>query len=406
MKIDLIKASAKSAFKSYKKYMGSPPQNIFSVAADTPNTHELALYDETVDIKANPKTKADLVTIFMSTPDALRGYELGDHYRKQGKVVVFGGLHPTFMPGEALQHGDAVIIGEAEGVWEQLLNDVLTGSLQPKYERQTPFDLSMSKPFPTKYISKHKYNDSWTVMVSRGCRFACSFCLVTPFFKPKMRYRPVGQVVDEVKNCGAKWIELHSDNLTADRDYALELFKALKPLKVNWVGETTINIAKDDELLHWAAESGLRYLLVGLETPSKSALKQSGKAFVKTEEVKDHIKKLHEYDITVDSAMLFGFDEHDENIFEESFEFCKEIDLDVGHSVIMIPFPGSQLYNQLDAEGRILTKDWSRYSGEYAVFQPKNMTLETLEKGAQWFYDKISNRNTRLTKRYMKLWWT
>lgn len=404
MKIDLIKVSAPSDFKTYKKYMGSPPQNIFSAAAATPADVGIKLIDETIDMKTNLKTDADLVGLFMSTPDAIRAYELADQFKQRGKTVVFGGLHPSFMPEETLQHGDAVIIGEVEEVWEQLLQDYCNGNLQTRYERATHFDLANLNPYPMNQIPKRKYDGCWSVVVSRGCRFKCSFCLVTPFFKPKMRYRPISDVIDEIKLSGANWLELHSDNLTADRDYAMELFKALKPLKIDWVGETTINIARDDELLQLAAESGLSYLLVGLETPSQSTLKAAGKGFVKIEEVKENIRKLHEYDIIVDSAMIFGFDEHDEHIFQDSLDFAKEIDLDVGHSVIMIPFPGSRLFDQLDKEGRILTRDWSKYDGTHAVFQPKNMTTQTLEEGAWWFYKKINRFNNRFNKRTWKYW--
>lgn len=404
MKIDIIKASAKSAFKDYKNFMASPPQSIFSLAACTPEGMDLTLVDETMNMKPNPKSGADVAAIFMSTPDAVRGYELAQQYKKSGSVVVMGGLHPTFMTEEALQYADAVLIGESEEIWEELLLDLSNNTLKQRYERSTPVDMAQLNHFPTNLVDKKHYNGVWTTVVSRGCRFKCGFCLVTPFFKSRMRYRPIGDIVDEIKQSGAEWYELHSDNLTDDREYALELFEAIKPLNINWVGETTINIARDDELLHAAYESGLNYLLVGLETPSKQALKSTGKGFVKVDEVKTLIERIHEYDIAIDSAMIFGFDAHDTSIFKDSMDFARDIKLDVAHGVIMIPFPGSRQFEELDAAGRILTRDWSKYDGAHAVFKPMNMDTKELEKGTDWFNDNFYTFSHLYGKRSWVFW--
>ncbi len=406
MNVYLIKASAKSAFKEYKQYMGSPPQSIFSVAATTPAGVGIEMVDETMDMKVNYRSKADIVAIFASTPDILRAYEIARRFKKRGKTVVLGGLHVTFMPDEAQAHADALLIGEAEGIWEQLLADYQRGQLKPRYQRTEPVDVATLKPFPTHLIDKSWYGYTWTVMVSRGCTNHCSYCLVTPFFKRGMRYRPIGHVVDEIKNSGAQWIELHSDHLTGDRDYVRELFTAIKPLNINWVGETTVNMAEDEELLQLAAESGMRYVLVGLETPSQEALKRAGKGFVKIQRVKEYIRRYHEYDIVVDSALIFGFDEQDETIFERSLEFVHDVGIDVPHSVLLIPFPGSRTYQQFEAEGRLLTRDWSKYDGAHAVFQPKLMTPKQLEDGGNWFwyYAKRSKRAKKLERRMLWLW--
>lgn len=392
MKVYIIKASEKTAFKEYKQYMGAPPQNIFSVAATTPEGVDIEMCDETMDMKIDFRSKADIVAIFMSTPDALRAYDIAKVFRKKGKTVVFGGLHTSFLPEEALMHGDAVLIGEIEGIWEDLLDDFKNDNLKERYQRSSLYDLDLLKPFPTDIISPQQYHDYWSVIVGRGCNNACSYCTVSPFFK-KMRFRPIGNIVDEIKKSGTQYVELHADNLTADRDYAIELFKALKPLNIYWSGEATINFADDEELLALAADSGLHFLLVGLETPSRSALDKSGKGFVSVDQVKKQIDNFHSYDIEIDSGFLFGFDEHDENIFEETYEFVKDIDIDSAHSILVIPFPGTPFYNNLKSEGRILTDDWSKYDGAHAVFQPKNMSAQELEYGAYWFYKKIVKMN-------------
>lgn len=403
MKVYLIKASETSGFKEYKKQMSAPPQNIFSAAAATPEGVEIEMTDETMDMKVNYRTTADVVAIFMSTPDALRAYDIAKTFRKKGKTVVLGGLHTSFMQEEAMQHADAIMVGECEGIWEDLLNDFTKGELKQKYQRQTPVDLSTLKPYPTHIIKPKVYDYIWSVVVSRGCNNACSYCTVHPFFK-SMRFRPVDDIVDEIRNCGSQWVELHSDNITYDRDYAIELFTKLKPLNIKWMGETTINLAEDEELLKLAAESGLSFLLVGLETPSRGALDKSGKGFVDVDRVKHYITTFHKYDIVVDSAFLFGFDEHDANIFEETYEFAKEIDIDSTHSVVVIPFPGTQNFRKLKEEGRILTEDWSKYDGTHVVFQPKNMSYDELNNGTYWFYKKIEKLNKERGSRYYKVY--
>jgi radical SAM superfamily enzyme YgiQ (UPF0313 family) len=402
MKIYIIKVSAESPFKDYKKLMGGPSQNIFSAAAASPSNVELEMCDELIDMKINYKTKADLVAIFMATPDAIKAYQVASKFRKNGKTVVLGGLHTSFMPEEALNNADAIIIGELEGIWEELIHDFQNGKLKKQYQRTECFDLKNLNPYPTNIIPPWKYNNDWSILVSRGCSNACSYCTVQPFFK-SMRYRPIENIVEEIKNCGTSWIELHSDNLTHDRDYAIELFKAIKPLNVKWGGETTINLAKDEELLKLGVESGMKFMLLGLETPSRKALDKAGKGFIDINEVKRHIQLFHDYNIMIDSAFLFGFDEHDKNIFEETYEFAKEINIDSIHTTLLIPFPGTPLFRKLKSEGRILTEDWSKYDGNQVVFEPKNMSVEELENGAYWFYLKTKDLHKKKSSKFFGL---
>ena len=387
MRLCLIKASADSGFKDYKQQLGSPPQNIWCVAAATPDHVSYEVFDETANAKAPKRPDVDLVAIFMSTPDAIRGYQLAQTYRAQGITVVLGGLHASFLPDEAAQYADAVLIGEAEGVWEQLLEDFACGELKPRYQNAEPVDMADLKPFPHHRIDLDAYAGIGTVMVGRGCKFRCSYCTIPGFFKTN-RHRPVGHIIDEIKASGLDNIELHCDNLFADPDYALELFTALKPLGINWSGEATLNMAQNDEVLKAAADSGLWYLLAGVETSSQAALKNAGKGFIRIDRVKENVEKLHDYDIAVDSAMLFGFDEHDHTIFEETLDFVEEVKIDVAHAVIVTPFPGTAFFNRLDAEGRILTRDWSQYDCEHVVFQPKQLNPQDLIEGRDWFYYK------------------
>jgi len=392
MKVYLIKASAPGPFKEYKKAMGAPPQNIFSVAATTPAGVGISMCDETVGMKPKLNTKADIIALFFHTPDALHAYKLADKYRARGKTVVLGGLHPTFMPDEASAHADALLLGEAEGIWEQLLNDYETQTLQKIYKRENPVDLAEVKPYPTDIIPPSKYDHVWTVLVSRGCVHKCDYCTVPPFFCGKYRLRPIEDIVAEIKAAPTNYFELHADNLTANREYALNLFKALKPLKIRWSGEATIKLADDSELLKAAADSGCEWLLIGTETPSQAALSDSGKGFVDPDTIREKIGCFHEHGIHITSSMIFGFDTHTPDIFKESEQFCRHIGIDEVESVLLIPFPGTPLFNRMEKENRLLTHDWSKYDGSHAVFNPTNMTPEKLEEGAHWFWNETRKK--------------
>lgn len=388
MKIHLVKVSADSEFKIYKAYNGGPPQNIFSVAAATADMHDIELFDETIGQIYSPTADVDLVVLFAATPDVTRAYELAAKIHDLGVMTVIGGLHATFMPEEAASYADVVLVGEEEETWPRLLTDIARGDIKEIYRNENgPVKLGDLKPYPQRFIAPYAETGVWGVTASRGCKFKCSFCTVHEFF-PTFRQRPVGDVIDEIRQTGLDVVEIHADNLIANRDYAMELFEALEPLNISWVGEATLNIAEYEDILEAAARSGLIYLVVGLETCSEAALHNAGKKFIKPEKAKENIRRLHDYKIAVDSCMLFGFDEHDKTIFQETLDWVRDIDLDVVHPNILTPFPGTDFYHQLEREGRLLTKDWSRYDCSTAVFQPKQMSPQELEDGMNWFSEQ------------------
>ena len=394
MDVYLIKASAPGPFKEYKKAMGAPPQSIFSAAAATPVGVGVGMCDETIGMKPKLNARAEIVALFFHTPDAPHAYDLADKYRARSKTVVLGGLHPTALPDEALIHADAVLVGEAEGIWEELIGDYENNALKDLYRRQEPVELSEVSFYPTDRISASRYGYVWSVLVSRGCVHRCAYCAVPPFFNGKYRCRPVENIVAEITSAPSDWIELHADNLTADRSYALELFRALEPLGINWFGEATAEMADDDELLQVAAQSGCRELLIGVETSSQRALKEVGKRFVDPRTTKARIDRFHDHGIRVISPIMFGFDAHTPGIFEETERFCREIGIDEVEPVVVIPFPGTPLFERLDGQGRVLTRDWSQYDGSHAVFQPANMSPEELEAGVNWFWNEIRKNSS------------
>ncbi|MCG8377289.1 MAG: hypothetical protein MI702_12490, partial [Chlorobiales bacterium] len=195
----------------------------------------------------------------------------------------------------------------------------------------------------------------------------------------------------KLKKLGVEWVELHSDNLTHNRKYAFELFEALASLNMNFYGETTILIAMDKALLEAAQKAGVKTLLFGIETPSEEALKEQGKDFVKPSQIKEYVQIVKDHGIEVVGDFLFGFDAHDTGIFEQTTNFIREVGVDTAYPHLMIPFPGSETYKKLDNEGRILSKDWSKYDGSHAVYQPAKMSPEELEIGT-WEVDRKINK--------------
>lgn len=395
MKIYIIKASSGSSFSKYKAQTGGPPQGIFSIAAATPKNIEIEMSDETINMKTNFNSDADIIVISMSTPDAYRAYEIAKKFKKKGKTIVLGGLHTKFMQEEAFKYADSLLIGDPEEIWEELLIDFNKGQLKEKYEREMPFDLANKKPYPTNIIHPSKYNYTWSVVVSRGCPNNCEFCLVPKFFK-KYQLRPIENIINELKELEKlkiEWVELHADNLTANREYAINLFKAIEKanLNLNLFGETTVLIAKDKEMLEAAKNANIKALLFGIETPSEQALKDQNKGFVKPKEIKEYVKIVQDYGIEVWGDFLFGFDAEEKTIFKEAIDFIYDIKVDKVFPHLIIPFPGSDTFKRLNQEGRILTKDWSKYDGTHVVFEPTNMTSKELENGVYKVYETFKN---------------
>lgn len=403
LSVCVIKASAPSSFKDYKKSMLGLPQNIFSLAASTPDWVNLQMVDETIGIGVDWASKADIIVIMFHTPDAVRAYEIADAFRNKGKTVVLGGLHASFMQEEALMHADAILIGECEGIWQNLLNDYCKGEMKEKYERQSLLDLAALNPYPTDIIPTELYDYSWTVLVSRGCPNKCAYCTVHKFF-PTYRKRPIAAIVEEIRQAPTDFIELKADNLTIDRDYSLELFKALEDLDIIWMTALEPEFVEDKELVQAAVRSGMRSVLLGIETPSREALKENNKGQLQLDKLKAQIEYLHSLDVEVDSAMLFGFDSHDASIFEETLDFVLNIGLDVTHGVVPIPFPGTELYKSLSEEGRITSKDWSKYDGTWLVFKHPNLDADSLWKGIAWYEKEFARRHKQREFKWHSRW--
>jgi radical SAM superfamily enzyme YgiQ (UPF0313 family) len=357
--------------------------SVLTVAACTPKEHEVKIVDEHIDA-VDFDDDADVVGISFMTAHAPRAYQLGEEFRKRGKTVVFGGFHPTFMTGEALQHCDAVVIGEAENTWPRVLLDVENNRLHRVYQSRQPVDLGTLQPVPRHLLSKNGYITINTVQASRGCNNACEFCSVSPFYGKRQRFRPVDKVVEELQSNPGKFVLFIDDNITGDVEYAKKLFRAMIPLRKKWISQASLKIADDGELVKLAASSGCCGLFVGLESINSRSLKEVEKGFNKTERYGEAIRKLQDAGIGIETGLIFGFDHDDVSVFERTLEFLLKHNIDAIQVSALTPLPGTRLYEKMEKEKRIIDRRWEHYDYRHVVFKPRGMSPEELQNGVDW----------------------
>jgi radical SAM superfamily enzyme YgiQ (UPF0313 family) len=381
-----------------------------TIAALTPPEVEVSITDENVT-RVDYLKETDMVGITALTSTAHRAYEIADAFRAMGKKVVLGGIHPSIMPEEAGQHADAVVIGEAEGIWPQVIADFQANKLQKTYQNKERPVLS-GLPQPRRNLcAKRGYYYTNTIYTTRGCPYACSFCTVTSFFGRTYRCRPVEEVIAEAKTLNRKkYFIFLDDNIVGNPAYSKELFRALIPLKIKWVGQCSVTITKDDELLRLAAESGCVDLFIGLESLSPVSLKAINKKTNSVDEYETIIKKLHSAGIGVHGFFIFGLDGDDSGSFMRTVRFAQNVRLESAQFDILTPYPGTAIFKSLEKEGRILSKDWSQY-GHDLMFTPKGLSRDQLQEGRKlaWreFYS-LSSIRKRLGARHHNplLFWT
>ncbi|MEM6885844.1 MAG: radical SAM protein [Verrucomicrobiota bacterium] len=365
------------------------PQTFPTLAALIPKDMdvELICLDEGIQSIDPENIDADLVGMTVITGSAPRAYELAEVFRRRKIPVVLGGPHITLAPEDAAPHADTIVTGWAERTWPQLLKDWQNGQLKPVYSEQPLHALNTPRPdrsvLPTK-----KYLTDAVFEATRGCVFKCDFCVSPSAWGQKVWKKPVADVVGDIKNHGKKRIIFIDLNIIADRDYALDLFHALKPLKLKWFGLATTTLMHDPELLDLCAQSGCTGLLMGLESIDSSSLKSVHKSFNKPEKYGVLVERLHEKGIALQGCFVFGHDGESLDVFDRTAAFAVEAGIDLPRFAISTPFPGTPLYRKLDGEDRLLHKDWSLYDGQHCVFQPTGMSPRELELGTEMAWKK------------------
>ncbi len=368
----------------WKKSLRYQPLTLTTLAALIPPElpHEVQLIDEGIhDVPDD--LSADVVGITVITGTATRAYELADRFRARGITVVLGGPHVTLIPDDAQPHADAVVVGYAEDTWPQLLRDLAGGALKPRYTQGAGLDLA-GRPFARRDLlpSKH-FLTSNVFEATRGCVHACEFCVVPTAWGRRPLQKPVDEVVADIQQHGARKLIFIDLNLIADRAYAVQLFTALIPLRLQWYGLATVLLADDEELLALAARSGCTGLLMGLESLSTANLKGNRKGFNSPDRYARVVERLHDHGIALQGCFVFGLDDDHPDVFLKTAEFAVEAKIDLPRFAVVTPFPNTPLFRRLDEEGRILTRNWELYDAQHVVFQPRHMSVRELSDGVE-----------------------
>ena len=372
------------------------------LAAITPKNYEISLVEGGVnDVDFNKKY--DLVGISCTTRFANSAYKIADEFQRRNIKVVLGGYHPSALPDEAKEHADSVAIGEAEETWPLVLRDSEKNKLKPFYLPNRPVDPSIIKcPRYDIYPSGTEFG----VLATRGCPYGCKFCAISNMeLRKKFRTRPVEDVVEEIKQLPGKMFSFQDNSFTIDVNYSKKLFKAMRGINKKFIANGNIGtLGKNDELLKLAREAGCVYWYVGFESVSQESLDNISKI---TNRVKDYfssVKKIHDMGMAVSGSFVLGFDGDRKDIFEKTKEFVRISEIDIPDAGVLTPFPGTPIFDQYEAEGRMLSKNWDDYDFFKVIYKPKHMTPQELfdntnEINMEWL---TTNNNIRRIFRSLK----
>ena len=368
-----------------------PSLGLLTLAGMTPARHSVQ-YVEVPDVNllASLPGGLDLAAISSYSAQIDEAYALARRFKAIGVPTVIGGPHVTALPEEAAQYCGAVVIGEGEPLWLQVLEDAERGHLQQYYRADANgYDLATA-PMPAfELLDISKYN-RLTVQTSRGCPHHCEFCASSVVLTHKYKQKPVTKVLEEIERILTIWdrpfIEFADDNSFVNHSYWKELLKSLKGKNLKWFAETDISVSDDEELLDLMREAGCAQVLIGLESPTEAGLHglelRSDWKFRKFPHYKEAIRNIQSHGITVNGCFVMGLDGHTIDIFDQVFAYVKEVELYEVQVTLMTPFPGTPLYSRLERENRLLdARNWKKCTLFDINFKPANMSVRELHDG-------------------------
>jgi radical SAM superfamily enzyme YgiQ (UPF0313 family) len=384
MKVKLILPAlteATSPFWRPIKYSLFPPLGLATLAGYLDENDEITLQDEhveTLDLDDQP----DLVVIQVYITNARRAYRLADHYRGKGAYVCLGGLHVTALPEEAAAHADSIFLGPGEATWPAFLRDYRAGCPQKRYSSSERTLQSLPK-IRRDLIKRPLYLVPNSLVVSRGCPHHCDFCYKESFFAGGKSFytRSVDQALDEIASLPGRHLFFLDDHLFGNPRFAAGLFDGMRGMGRVWQAAGTVGAVLQPGLLEKAAASGLRSLFIGFETLNPENLRQQRKGQNVDRDYAAAIRRLHEQGVMVNASFVFGMDEDDETVFERTAAWAVEQGIETATFHILTPYPGTALYDRMQAQDRITSHNWDLYDTRHVVFQPRRMTPEVLEAG-------------------------
>ena len=388
--------------------------NLPYVAAVTPPDVEVKIIDEAYE-RIDFDDKVDLVGLTAQTPVAPRAYEIAKEFRKRGTPVVMGGVHASMLPQEALQHVDAVVIGEAEEVWPELIEDLRKGRMGRIYG-ESDFVHPSRLPLPRRELLNPKFYFPLKLLeTTRGCPNRCDFCGVSRFFGFQYRRRPIEKIEEELRalftegplmnSFARKILSIFSrdlpyflkrrllyiidSNIAGNRQFCLDLVALLKEFDLLWYGHAPVSVAFDQDLLEGFSRSGCIALNIGFESFSTRNLQAMGKGFNQPPRYAEAVERIHRYGIGIMGTFIVGLDDDDPGVFQRIIDFCIHDQLDWALAFIMAPYPGTESFARLEREGRIITREWEKYDSLNAVYRPLLMSREELEKGTRRIWKEV-----------------
>lgn len=355
------------------------------LAALSPKDAALKLFDERIEL-IDFDAPADLVAISCDTYSARRSYQIAAEYRRRGAAVVIGGWHPTLVPDEALRYVETVVTGDAEDTWPSVVEDARRGKLKRLYQSRYP-GLDGVRVDRSIFAGK-KYGPMRLVQVGRGCCNSCDFCSIHALYGSQVRYRPLDDVIAEIKATRARSIIFTDDNLFANKALGIQLLRRLETLGIRWAAQATLDVAEDENLVELLARSGCLALIVGLESLRNDTLAQMRKTRFQTpDQYARWIGRIHARGIMVYGSFIFGYDHDTPADFAPSLDFVMRQKLFMANFNPLIPMPGTALYERLRSEGRLIRDPWwldENYRYGTSPFEPLAMSADELTENIFW----------------------
>lgn len=382
---------AKDPHASFGKHVLTPTLALTSFAATTPKHWRLQYWDENLLDGPPPfQPLPEVVGISVHLTFARRAYELADWYRRRGSRVILGGLHVLSCPDECAPHADVLALGDGVQLWPRILADVERGCLQARYVAQYENDYR-EDPAPLRsLVPRRSFLTTTSLIATRGCHNRCGFCyLATEGLRMPYRMRDPAQIAAEFAADGQPYGVFVDNNLGSRPDYLRVLCRALRPLKKIWSAAVTIDVTDDPSLVREMALAGCTGVFVGFESLADQNLSDSRKKTPKAADYARRVRILHDHGIQVNSSFVLGFDHDHKDVFALTADWIEQNRLECSTFHILTPYPATPLFRQMEAQGRLLHRDWSLYDTAHAVFRPKHMTPEELEEGYAWIYARL-----------------
>jgi radical SAM superfamily enzyme YgiQ (UPF0313 family) len=381
----------KDPHASFGKHVLTPTLAMTSFAATTPANWQVEYWDENL-LGGRPPfdPMPQVVGITVHLTFAQRAYELADWYRARGSKIILGGLHVLSCPDECAPHADALAVGDGVQLWPRILGDAESGRLQPRYTA-TYENNYCDDPSPRRSIlPRHSFLTTTSLIATRGCHNRCGFCyLATDGLRMPYRMRRPQQVAEEFASNREPYAVFVDNNLGSRRDYLHELCGALSPLNKIWSAAVSIDVTDDPSLIRSMALAGCTGVFIGFESLNDGNLADAHKKTPKTSDYARRVRMLHDCGIQVNGSFVLGFDHDGKDVFARTAEWIEENRLECSTFHILTPYPATPLFRQMEAEGRLLHKNWSLYDTGHAVFRPKHMAPEELEQGYGWIYERL-----------------